>query len=273
MIPDTYARVSRTGADVRFFHLHCHPCWEVLYYTKNTGILRVGAKGERTIPFREGTVICVPPLLEHGSASEGVFENICVQELRFPQELKQAGAARTEDDGCIVFRDTGTDLLHLFQMVFRSNAKDPGASDRQIDHLMTCVYDVLLQLCRVPAAADRQVERMKDSILEHFTDPAYRISDSLNELPYSPARIRNAFRRQCGMTPVQYLRQTRLKHAASVLETAAPSITVAEIAYNSGFSDPLYFSKCFRQTYSLSPQAYRERQKHHASKKTEEDNV
>jgi AraC-like DNA-binding protein len=265
-------RVSRTGAGIRFFRLHCHPCWEVLYYTKNAGVLRFGTNGEKTIPFREGTVICVPPLLEHGSAGEGVFENICVQELRFPQELGQAGAARSEDGGCIVFRDTGTDLLHLFQMVFRVYAKDPGASGCQIDHLMTCVYDVLIQLCRAPAA-DPQVERMKNSILEHFTDPAYRISDSLKKFPYSSAHIRNVFREQCGMTPVQYLRQTRLRHAAAVLETTSPSITVAEIAYGSGFSDPLYFSKCFRRTYSLSPQAYREKQTRRALKKTEEDNV
>lgn len=259
MKPDCYTRVTRTSAGTRLYRQHCHADWEVLYYTKNSGYLRLGENMEEAVPFREGTLICVPPLLVHGSAGEGVFENICVQERHFPKDLIPAEGARTGPGGCVVFQNTGADLLYLFQMIFRTFVRSPGSAEARIDHLMTCVYDVLMEQCRMPAASSFPVERMKDAILEHFTDPSYRVTDSMGELLRSPASVRTAFREECGMTPVQYLRMIRLKHAASLLENAPSSVPVSEIAYSSGFSDPLYFSKCFRQTYGLSPQSFRER--------------
>ena len=47
----------------------------------------------------------------------------------------------------------------------------------------------------------------------------------------------------------------RLEHAAQLLITTDESIT--EIAYNSGFSDPLYFSTAFKKFYNLPPTEYR----------------
>ena len=99
MKPDQFVRVSRTSAGTRFFRQHCHADWELLYYTKSSGTLRLGERMEEAIPFREGTLICVPPLLVHGSAGEGFFENICVQEKRFPKDLIPAEGARTGPGG------------------------------------------------------------------------------------------------------------------------------------------------------------------------------
>ena len=36
-------------------------------------------------------------------------------------------------------------------------------------------------------------------------------------------------------------------------------ITVAEVAYQCGFSDPLYFSRCFKQYFGMSPSQYQKR--------------
>ena len=254
MIPEKYIRVTRTAAGTSSYRMHMHPCWEMLYYTKNTGCLRL--EGYPSIPFREGTVICVPPYVAHGSSSDGIFENICVQILTFPEELSSAAAAQISTQGCILFPETDIDLLHLFQMIFRHHMTDPDP--KLVDHLLLCVYDLLIQQCRSTVPVNFQVEKLKNAILEQFTFPDYRITDSLPELRCSPTYIRNAFRTQTDMTPVQYLRSLRLKHAASLLHSSDTSLSIADIAYQSGFTDPLYFSKCFRQMYQMSPQAYRD---------------
>ncbi len=256
MTPDKYVIVTRTEVNLTQYPLHAHPCWEILYYTKNSGVLLL-EQGE-TIPFQEGTVICVPPYVGHGSRSEGIFENICVQELHFPEDLRNAEGASIGSGGCIVFRNTGVDLLNLFRLIFRTYVESVTDSTVRIQHLMVCVYDLLREQVQKPRSLDWQVEMLKNDILEHFTDPNYRSIDSRCSYRFSPGYIRSAFREQCQMTPNQYLGMLRLRNAAALLQTSGHSLSIAEIAYASGFSDPLYFSKCFRAMYHVSPQVYRE---------------
>jgi len=54
-----------------------------------------------------------------------------------------------------------------------------------------------------------------------------------------------------------YLRRYRLEKACEMLyETAAPVTAVARAV---GFDDPSYFTKCFRETFGMTPRAYKKR--------------
>ncbi len=57
-------------------------------------------------------------------------------------------------------------------------------------------------------------------------------------------------------SPVELLRQMRLKHARSLLTTTEKNIS--EIAYETGFSTPAYFTKCFRDAFGKTPTELRE---------------
>lgn len=59
------------------------------------------------------------------------------------------------------------------------------------------------------------------------------------------------------LSPVELLRDLRLKRARDLLLTTDKS--VSEIAYDVGFSTPAYFTKCYREVYSETPTALRER--------------
>lgn len=61
------------------------------------------------------------------------------------------------------------------------------------------------------------------------------------------------------LSPVEILRDIRLKTARDLLLTTDK--TVSEIAYEVGFSTPAYFTKCYREVYSETPTALRERLK------------
>ena len=76
-----YLSVFKTKGGVSSFPLHSHPFWELLCYTQSCGQLRLT---DEAIPFHEGTIICVPPYVSHGSASDTVFEDICVIDPDFP---------------------------------------------------------------------------------------------------------------------------------------------------------------------------------------------
>ena len=53
-----------------------------------------------------------------------------------------------------------------------------------------------------------------------------------------------------GHTPNEYFRIIRLKKAAELL------LEGSEVSYKVGISDPLYFSRCFKTHYGVSPSVY-----------------
>jgi signal transduction histidine kinase/ligand-binding sensor domain-containing protein/DNA-binding response OmpR family regulator len=58
-----------------------------------------------------------------------------------------------------------------------------------------------------------------------------------------------------GYSPNEFIRIIRIKKAAELLKTT--ELNISEIAYKVGFDDPLYFSRCFKKQFSLSPKHFR----------------
>lgn len=52
-------------------------------------------------------------------------------------------------------------------------------------------------------------------------------------------------------SPVELIRCLRLKHARNLLTSTEK--TISEIAYETGFSTPAYFTKCYRDNYGETP--------------------
>lgn len=83
--------------------------------------------------------------------------------------------------------------------------------------------------------------------LEGVDEIAARLEVSLNHL------IRQ-FTRYMGISPGKYLRQRRIAYAKVLL--TRPDMSVALVSGLSGFSDPNYFAKVFRQMTGVSPSEY-----------------
>lgn len=65
-----------------------------------------------------------------------------------------------------------------------------------------------------------------------------------------------SFRSVTGTTPIQYIIWQRLEYAHEFLLDS--DLPIAQIAEKCGFTDPFYFSRCFRQRFSMSPKQYRD---------------
>lgn len=57
-----------------------------------------------------------------------------------------------------------------------------------------------------------------------------------------------------GKTPIEFIRSVRLQRAAQLL--AKSKMTVAEVAYETGFNNPKYFSKYFKAEFGKLPSAW-----------------
>lgn len=95
------------------------------------------------------------------------------------------------------------------------------------------------------------------------------IEDNLNEPELSAATLEDAlsiskmqlYRRLkslAGMTPNEFIKRIRLKHAADML--IASQYTVSEIFYRTGFNNKSYFFREFKKIYHYAPNEYRQMQ-------------
>ena len=59
-----------------------------------------------------------------------------------------------------------------------------------------------------------------------------------------------------GQAPVKLMSALRLKKAKELLTST--TLSVSEIAYQTGFTTPGYFSKNFKSKYGISPKGFRQ---------------
>ena len=87
----------------------------------------------------------------------------------------------------------------------------------------------------------------------------YGKSSSIDEFAQLMKLGRTVFYRKLrgvtGYSPNEYLRVVRMKKAAELL-LSGENLTVAEVAYKVGISDPFYFSKCFKTQFGVAPSVY-----------------
>lgn len=60
-----------------------------------------------------------------------------------------------------------------------------------------------------------------------------------------------------GLTPVDFIREIRIKRAVQLIDSG--EYNFSQIAYMTGFSDPKYFSKCFKKVMEVTPSEYKEK--------------
>lgn len=100
------------------------------------------------------------------------------------------------------------------------------------------------------------VERIQHILDEKLTDPAFSVEQFSKEIGMSRMQLHRKLKALTGLSATEFIRSQRLKASISLLKQK--EINISEIGYSVGFNDPSYFSKCFKETYGVSPTAYLE---------------
>ena len=88
----------------------------------------------------------------------------------------------------------------------------------------------------------------------HFREPMEL--GQLAEIAHMSLRsFMRCFQAATGASPIAYLIQLRLNHAATLLRKTEASIT--EVAFQAGFGDSNYFTRQFRERFGINPLKYR----------------
>nr|WP_262923056.1 AraC family transcriptional regulator [Hymenobacter cellulosilyticus] len=91
-------------------------------------------------------------------------------------------------------------------------------------------------------------------IKRHFTEQI--TVEKLSELAcMSKATFFRLFKREFGLTPVEYIIQERLAEAKRLLRN--PVATVADVCFRAGFNNPAYFQTIFKKYEGITPGLYK----------------
>lgn len=89
---------------------------------------------------------------------------------------------------------------------------------------------------------------------QNIDDVSFNLEEFAKQANISRSVLNTKIQSLVAQTPIEFVRTIRLKKAAQLLETKAYSI--AEVSLMVGFTDPGYFSTCFKKRYNESPSEY-----------------
>ena len=95
------------------------------------------------------------------------------------------------------------------------------------------------------------VTHLQEYITNNMGNADLSINDLCSEMNMSRVQLYRKCKSLTNVSPVELVRNIRLKQAKHLLQTSPQS--VSEIAYEVGFSSPSYFAKCYRDQYGTSP--------------------
>ncbi len=222
---------------------HKHNCWELVYCTHGEGqFIFDGAQ----LHYQTGDVIVIPPEMPHQNVSDDGFTNV---------HLSIAPSSLTLREPALVRDDSNQSLLHLFNDAYYLFSSDAGQKPELLAAYGTAIVQHLI--CGHAASnKNRIVKQIEQSIVFNYADANYKLDALLRSMPYCADHLCRLFRQKNGITPHKYLINMRLHAAASLLASHHGSSSISEIARLSGFRNPLYFSRLFRQHYGVSPTQY-----------------
>lgn len=93
---------------------------------------------------------------------------------------------------------------------------------------------------------------------KNMDNNALTVDELVSEMALGRTVFFNKIKSLTGLSPVEFIREIRIKRAAQLLEDGKYNIT--EITYMVGMNDSRYFSKCFKAVYGMTPSEYKKHQ-------------
>ena len=153
------------------------------------------------------------------------------------------------------------EVLHIMRAIFAMHAQGKP-NELQVVRRLLEMWELLAASLRLrPVAAEAQrggdqarLQVMLQYIRDHYAEPV-----TLRQVANAAFISRNSaleiFRKGIGQSPIAYMIRYRLQRAAQLLRTTEKAVSI--IAYETGFSNPGYFCRKFKEAFGMSPNAYR----------------
>jgi len=225
------------------------------------------------IDLHDGDFSVMPPMLYHRtfSLSDRPYINYLIkisEELAsdFQKDIDPKIWRAVFDQRCISFDEENTakaqallaDMLEVYEQ----------DAEYSPELLRGMLYRLIVLMWEKNRHTDdlQFKDKLSAEIMEtmYFIERSYsediKLSDAAESAGFSEGHLSRLFASQVGVSFSDYLINVRLRHVKELLINT--SMSIAEIANHTGFSNSDYLSACFRRKEGMTPTAFRKGAKH-----------
>ncbi len=235
-------------------NLHTHGCAELFFITDGHGRFRTQ---QEEVPVAIHDLIVVNANVLHTELSQ--LDSPLEYVVLGVEGLEAVGSA--EGYAMLHLHSGWRELMACLELMLQEVR---GARPGHEEICRNLLEVVLIRLSRqedlslTEESPDLRVSR-ECSLVRRYIDNHFKENLSLDQLArlahVNKYYLAHAFRREFGVSPINYLISRRVGESRFLLRETDHSLSL--IAQMLGFSSPSYFSQCFRRVEGISPMEYR----------------
>jgi signal transduction histidine kinase/ligand-binding sensor domain-containing protein/CheY-like chemotaxis protein len=100
----------------------------------------------------------------------------------------------------------------------------------------------------------RFMEKARKVVGDHISNPDFHISDFSSQMNMSRVQLHRKLSALFNLSATAFVRTCRINEAARLFRNRSGNVT--EVAYDVGFNNLSYFSKCFQKQFGMNPSEY-----------------
>ena len=249
-------------------HLHTHVYYELLYITQGAVMLTIRGREFRA---EAGALVFLNQFDEHAThlitpEYHRYYLQIPVHQLQaFHNDVLLLSVFRLHGAQFSYVLQTGNEKPRFDQyFAMLKDAADRGGAyrDERIEALMTLILTDAQEMRPDMFLPEQSVsflpmQDILNTLDKHVTEPL-NLQSLADTFHVSPGCLSAHFKKQVGISPMQYVTQSRLNRAKVLLQKT--ELSVMEIAAQCGYGDVSNFVRRFRQQYHMTPLQFRHKQ-------------
>lgn len=100
---------------------------------------------------------------------------------------------------------------------------------------------------------EKFLKRALRIVKDNYKNTNYEVSNFVEDLGISKSLVNKKMQMLTGQSAGQFIRTYRLNLAHELIVMNHRNMNISEIAYEVGFNDPKYFTRCFTKHFGLAP--------------------
>ncbi|RCR68625.1 helix-turn-helix transcriptional regulator [Larkinella punicea] len=254
--------------------VHTHTYFEIIFILKGRGIHNIN---DNSFPYTQGDVFLLGPQDYHDFAIEELTEFCFIRfnesiHKQYREEKDSNGqpiikallTTSSQSRGSIVLDRQEKQKLHALMMVLEAEYESHQSThfaiirDSLLHSMLMILARNLFDQTSARPLVSHSVEAMLLYIRQHIYQPdKLRIENLAEAFHYAPAYVSLFFKKQTGESLKQYI----IKHKIKLIEARLlySPLSLAQIAYEFGYTDESHLCKQFKKYTGITPSALRTR--------------
>jgi AraC family transcriptional regulator len=198
----------------------------------------------------------------HHRVKPSEYVNLALDPALLQQIAVENGLSATEVEHRVIFQDPT--ILHVAQLLKAEVLSGGLAGNLYVESLRNLLAVHLLRNhtrgivqpeTEVVHLDGLKLKQLKDYIEDHLAEDL-ALATLAALIPMSQFHFARVFKTTIGESPHRYITQRRIERAKMLLSVT--QLSVAEVSYQTGFSNQSHFTAQFRKAIGMTPKQFRE---------------